>query len=218
MRRLEAILDELDRAADTTVIILTAAGRESFSAGGDIKYFASLDTREKGREMSVRMQRILDRLALGPRVVIAAINGRALGGGCEILTACHLRISSSTATFRFVQAANGVTTGWGGGARLFQLVGPGHALSLLLAAEPIDAREALRIGLVNRIVEPEELDQQSGALARRISRNPPGALAAMLEVARLNCQVPPEVSARETELFADRWMSKEFREMLERFQ
>jgi enoyl-CoA hydratase/carnithine racemase len=218
MRRLEAILDELDRAADTTVIILTAAGRESFSAGGDIKYFATLDTREKGREMSLRMQRILDRLASGPRVVIAAINGRALGGGCEILTACHLRISSSSATFGFVQAANGVTTGWGGGARLFQLVGRSHALSLLLTAEPIDAREALRIGLVNRVVEPEELDREADALARRVSRNSPAALAAMLEMARLNCRVPPEVSQRETEIFADRWMSNEFRELLERFQ
>ncbi len=147
MRGLEEIIDELERAADTTVIVLTARGTESFCSGGDIKYFATLDTREKVVAMSIRMQRILNRLSSGPRAVIAAINGRALGGGCEILTACHFRIAASTATFRFVQAANGITTGWGGGARLFQLVGRANALSLLLTADPFDAPHALRIGV-----------------------------------------------------------------------
>lgn len=218
MLRLEEIIGELDRGPDTSVVVLTAAGRESFCAGGDFRYFATLDTSEKVLAMSLRMQKILARLSAGPQVVIAAINGRALGGGCEILTACHFRIASSAATLGFVQAANGITPGWGGGSRLLHLIGGHGALSLLLTAGPIDAKEALRIGLVNRVVGPEELDREADALAESVSRNPAGALAGMLELARINHRVPPEVSARETRLFVERWMSKEFQAVLKRYK
>src|SRR6185503_3118889 len=161
---IEALETTLDKvAADDAVraLIITGAGSTTFCAGGDLQYFATLDTREKGIEMSRRMQVLLDRLWSGQKPVIAAVNGQALGGGCEILTACHFRIAASTANFAYRQAANGLVTGWGGGMRLFHLVGRTPALKLLLTGDSIDAAEALRIGLIDQIEEPQNLLETS---------------------------------------------------------
>lgn len=217
MARLEAILDELDAAGDARAIVLTGAGRESFCSGGDLRWFASLARRQDGVAMARRMRAILERLATASRPVLAAVNGQALGGGAEILTACDYRVASSAATFAFRQAANGIVTGWGGGPRLVRLVGRAQALRLLLTSERIDAREALRIGLVDEVVEPgRELDAALG-LAGRIARNPPGAVRAFLELVRATDVDETQAAERETELFGERWTSPEFRQLLERF-
>src|ERR1700730_11411863 len=110
---LEAVLERVETDPQIRALIITGTGSKTFCAGGDLQYFDTLDTREKGIEMSRRMQALLDRLWSGRKVVIAAINGQALGGGCEILTACHFRIAASTASFAYLQAANGLITGWG---------------------------------------------------------------------------------------------------------
>lgn len=216
---LEAIADRIETDPAIRALIITGAGTRSFCAGGDLQYFATLDTREKGLEMSRRMQSLLDRFWSGSKPVIAAVNGTARGGGCELLTACHFRIAASNASFAYVQATKGVITGWGGGARLFHLVGRSHALRLLLTAEPIDAAEALRIGLIDQIEEPQDLQAAVLAFAEKISRHPPDVIAAMLELARLhyNCDIPKSIE-RETELFGDRWTSDEFRNALKDFQ
>lgn len=216
---LESILDNVDANPAIRSLIITGAGSKSFCAGGDLGYFATLDTREKGMAMSRRMQSLLNRLWFGSKPVIAAINGQARGGGCELLTACHFRIAASTANFAYVQATKGVVTGWGGGARLFHLVGHSHALKLLLMAEPIDAAEALRIGLIDQIEEPQNLLAASLEFAEKISRHAPGVIAAILELGRLhyNCNVK-EFIDRETELFGDRWTSDEFRNAIKDFQ
>src|SRR5262249_33200490 len=145
------------------------------------------DTREKGIAMSSRMQALLDRLWAGAKPIVAAINGQALGGGCEILTACHFRIASSTASFEYRQATNGLITGWGGFSRLLHLVGRTQALRLLLTAERIDSAEALRIGLIDHVVKPEELHNASVSLAEKITRHSPDVISAILELARLHC-------------------------------
>lgn len=216
---LEAILDRVEADPGVRALIITGAGSRSFCAGGDLQYFATLDTREKGLAMSRRMQSLLDRLWSGAKPVIAAVNGQALGGGLEFLTACHFRIAASTASFAYVQATKGVITGWGGGTRLFHLVGRSHALKLLLTAAPIDAAEALRIGLIDQIEEPQNLHAASLAFAEKISRHSPGVIAAILELARLHYECDVEKSIeRETELFGDRWTSDEFRNALKDFQ
>jgi enoyl-CoA hydratase/carnithine racemase len=218
MVRLESILDRVESDQEVRAVVLTGAGEETFCAGGDLRYFAALRTREEGLRMSRRMQAILDRLWAGPRVVIAAVNGQALGGGGEMLTACHFRVAATTATFAFRQAANGITTGWGGGARLFRLVGRSQALRLLLTAERIDAGEALRIGLVDRVVPSEELMSEAVDLARRVNQNPAGAIQAFLELARWIDRGDMEVAVeRETELFGDRWVSEDFRRIVSEF-
>ena len=215
---LEAIISRLDSDTHISVVIVTGAGANTFCAGGDFKYFLSLDTREKGLQMSRRMQTMLNRLWSGPQVFIAAINGKAIGGGCELLTACHFRIASERATFAFVQAANGITTGWGGGIRLFHLVGRSEALRLLLTAEPVDAMEALRIGFVNRVAKPDEVMQTALDLASRICKNSRASIKAFLELARLIYEGDPQAAVRhETESFGDRWIADEFRQVMNDF-
>src|SRR5687767_9181629 len=107
---LESVFDRVEADPQLRALIITGTKENSFCAGGDLHYFATLDTREKGIEMSRRMQKLLDRLWSGQKPVIVAINGQALGGGCEIITACHFRIAASTASFSYRQAANGLIT------------------------------------------------------------------------------------------------------------
>ena len=122
MAELEEVLDFIEGNPDLKAIIITGAGHKTFCAGGDIRYFATLNTREACVAMSQRMQAILTRLYKGERPVIAAVNGQALGGGCEILTATHIRYCVPTARFAFRQAPNGIITGWGGGERFLSQV------------------------------------------------------------------------------------------------
>ena len=216
---LESVFDRVEADPQLRALIITGTKEKSFCAGGDLHYFATLDTREKGIEMSRRVQKLLDRLWSGHKPVIAAINGQALGGGCEIMTACHFRIAASTANFSYRQAANGLITGWGGGARLFHLVGRTQALKLLLTGETIDATTAQQIGLIDQIVEPRNLLEAAQAFAKRISRHSPGVVAAILELAKLHyqCDIDKAIE-RETELFGDRWTSDEFKQAIKAFQ
>lgn len=199
-------------------LIITGSGTETFCAGSDLRYFATLQSRESGLRMSMRMQSILGRLWNGTRVVIAAVNGQALGGGCEILTACHFRIAASTASFAFRQAANGLITGWGGGVRLFHLVGRAQALKLLLTAERIDAAEALRIGLIDRVVSPDELMSAAFDLEHRICENSSRAIRSFLELSNQIHRVDFDTTVSyETKLFGDCWVGEDFRRALIEF-
>ena len=219
MQTLESVFDRVEADPKIRALIITGTGSKSFCAGGDLQYFATLDTREKGIEMSRRMQVLLDRLWSGQKPAIAAINGQALGGGCELLTACHFRIAASNANFVYRQAENGLITGWGGGMRLFQLVGRTHALKLLLTGDSIDAAEALRIGLIDQIEEPQKLLKASVSFAKKISRHSAALVAAILELARLHLKGDIERAIeRETELFGDRWTSEEFKQAIKAFQ
>ncbi len=218
MAQLEEILDAIENDAEILVVILTAAGNESFCAGGDLKYFAGLRTREDALRMSRRMQAILNRFYQGERVVIAAVNGRALGGGCEILTACHFRSAAENAQFAFRQAANGITTGWGGGVRLFEQIGRSAALQLLLTSETIDANAAKEISFVQQVVPANQLLPAALALAERISENPADAVRAFIHLAReFPHRSRNELIKLETETFGDLWVGKDFREWLKRF-
>ncbi len=212
MAALEDVLDRVDRQPEIRVLILTGAGH-SFCAGGDLTYFASLDSSDDGRAMSRRMSALLGRLADGPRPVIAAAGGDALGGGCEVLVACHLRLAAPNARFGFRQAAMGVVTGWGGGVRVLRLLGRARALRLLLTAETIDAAEAQRLGLVDFVASGgDQLMDEALSLARKIAANAPESIAAFLDLARtLEADGPAAAEQRETELFAQTWAGDHFR-------
>ncbi len=219
MGRLTTILDEVEASPQILTIILTAAGTESFCAGGDLRYFATLTTREACLKMSQRMQGILNRLYEGERVVIAAVNGQALGGGCEIITACHLRIAAEHATFTFRQAPNGIITGWGGGKRLLEQLPKMTALRFLLTGEKFDAREALRIGFIHRITPAGHLLSEALSLAEKINQHPPEAVRSFLALARNSASLSPaDLIKWETDRFADLWMSPPFREVLKRYR
>ena len=214
----EAHLDTIEGDKDIRVVVITGCGEKTFCAGGDLGDFATLTTREACLKMSTQMQNILQRLYDGPRVVIAAVNGQALGGGCEILTACHFRIAASHARFAFRQAANGLSTGWGGGERLLQRLREADALRLLLTAETINAEAALRIGLVDEIVSADALVETVEALSEKILANSSTAVASFLELARAVRNNPAgSGSELETNLFADNWVGEDFRKFLKGF-
>jgi len=218
MGRLEEIQEILGNRSEICAVIITGTGDESFCSGGDIRYFASLKTRGDALAMSQRMQAILKALKTGNQVVIAAVNGNALGGGCEILTACHYRIAEEHAKFSFRQAANGIITGWGGGVRLFNLIDRSHALRLLTTSATFNAQEALAIRFVNQVVPSGKAMETAFDLAGLLSRYSPSVVRAFLHI--LYKVEKGDIDAAvefETERFGDLWISDDFKEWLKAF-
>jgi enoyl-CoA hydratase len=164
-------------------LIVTGAGEKSFISGADINELAALDAR--GAEEASRFgQRVLDALEGSPKPVIAAVNGYAFGGGCELALACHIRIASDNAVLGLPEVKLGIIPGYGGTQRLPRLVGPGRANEIILTGRSVKADEAERIGLVNRVVPRAELLNETVALAEIILKNGPLAVSAALEAVR----------------------------------
>jgi enoyl-CoA hydratase len=161
-------------------VILTGAGQKAFVAGADITELAGQGAID-GKARSLEGQLVFRRLERCGKPVIAAVNGFALGGGCELAMACHIRIAAEHAKFGQPEVKLGIGPGYGGTARLPRLVGKGRALELLLTGGMIDATEAYRIGLVNRVVPGDKLLQEAEALLRNILENGPLAIRACLE-------------------------------------
>jgi enoyl-CoA hydratase len=161
-------------------VILTGAGPKAFVAGADISELAG-QTPLDGKARSILGQQVFRRLERCGKPVIAAVNGFALGGGCELAMACHIRLAAEHAKFGQPEVKLGIGPGYGGTVRLPRLVGRGRALELLLTGGMIDAAEAYRIGLVNRVVPADRLLGEAEALARAILENGPLALQACLE-------------------------------------
>jgi enoyl-CoA hydratase len=172
-------IDEIRQRDDIGGAILTGAGR-AFVAGADISELAA-QTPMQAKQRALRGQQIFRRFETSPKPVIAAVNGFALGGGCELAMSCHLRIASEAAKFGQPEVKLGICPGYGGTQRLPRLVGMGRALQLLLTGEMIDAAEAFRIGLVNRVVPAAELLTAADALLRQMLGNGPLALASCIE-------------------------------------
>jgi enoyl-CoA hydratase len=161
-------------------VIVTGAGPKAFVAGADIGELSGQGALG-GRARALAGQQVFRRLELSGKPVIAAVNGFALGGGCELAMACHLRVASENAKFGQPEVKLGIAPGYGGTVRLPRLIGRGRALELLLTGEMIDAAEALRIGLVNRVVPAERLITEAEGLLRSILSNGPLAIRACLE-------------------------------------
>jgi enoyl-CoA hydratase len=153
---------------ETKVVILTGAGEKAFVAGGDISVMAPLDPMQ-ARASAQLAQEVLNLIEQGPKPVIAAVNGYALGGGCELAMACDIRLASEQARFGQPEVNLGIIPGWAGTQRLPRLVGRGKALEMLLTGDMIDAAEALRIGLANRVVPADQLLSEARAMAAKIA-------------------------------------------------
>ena len=178
----DATIEELDRALaeveanpDLRVLIITGAGDKAFVAGADVNELVQRDL-ARGRTVTRRRQQVLDRLEGLDIPSIAAINGWAMGAGLEIAMACTLRLASAKARMGQPEVKLGITPGAGGTQRLPRLVGPGKALEMILTGDPIKAEEAERIGLVNRVVAPEELMDVARELALTLAARPKLAL------------------------------------------
>ena len=162
------------------VVILTGSGDKAFAAGADIDELRA-QSAEEGREYSSAGQGVLHFLEQLGKPVIAAVNGYALGGGCELAMACTLRVASENAKFGQPEVRLGLIPGYGGSQRLARLVGHGRALEMLLTGEPIDANAAFRIGLVNRVVPLTDLRAAAFEIAEKIHANAPVAVRYCLE-------------------------------------
>ena len=176
---------------EVRVLILTGAGERAFIAGADINELAQ-QTPVNGREFTLYGQEIIHRLETLGKPAIAAINGFALGGGCELALACTLRIASRNAKLGQPEVKLGIIPGYGGSQRLPRLCGKGVAHELILTGEMISAEEALRVGLVNRVVEPGELLATAEAIAKKIIANAPVAVKYALEAVERGMEMPQE--------------------------
>jgi enoyl-CoA hydratase len=191
-----AMIDELRRAllevrhdASVRALVITGSGSKAFVAGADIGELAALDP-VAARTTAVRGQHVFDLVEQLGKPVIAAVNGYALGGGCELALACTLRIASEAARFGQPEINLGLLPGYGGTQRLPRLVGKGRALELLLRGHTIDAAEALRIGLVDRVVPAGELASAAEALASELAGKAPHAMRAILEAVTRGLDMP----------------------------
>jgi enoyl-CoA hydratase len=178
-----------DLARDPAIkaIILTGAGDRAFIAGAEIQEFEGWGA-VAGAESCYRGQAVCDRIENVGKPVIAAINGFALGGGCELAMACHLRIASSKAKIGQPEINLGIMPGYGGTQRLARLVGEGRAMELILTGDAITADEAYRIGLVNKVVAPEELMPTATALAEKLAGKGPLAVRHAMEAIHYGLQ------------------------------
>ncbi len=218
MLELREIVQQIDREKEILALILTGSGEEAFVSGGDLKYFQTLDDLYKGREMSILCGNLLDSIEGLDIPVIGAINGYAFGGGCEFSLACDYRIASKEAKFGFRQINMGIMSSWGGGKRLVRTVGKSKALMLMLTGEIISAEEAFNLGLVDKLVNKNEVLPTAKDLAKRISKNAPLSVCFIKKL--LNSCV--DMSSRdanllETEMFSILWASEDHHEAVEAF-
>jgi enoyl-CoA hydratase len=180
IREIGAAMDEITGRDDVGGVILTGAGEKAFVAGADIAELARMGPVD-GIDVSRLGQAVFRRIELSRKPVIAAVNGFALGGGCELALACHLRIASENAQFGLPEVKLGIIPGYGGTLRLPRIVGKGRALELMLTAQFVKADEAYRIGLANRVVPQAELMDVCRATMQTILANGPVALGLAIE-------------------------------------
>ncbi|HEY2645931.1 MAG TPA: enoyl-CoA hydratase-related protein, partial [Candidatus Acidoferrales bacterium] len=201
MEELREILTAAREDRDVRVLILTGAGEKSFVAGADISELA-VQTPVSGKETAAFGQNVLSLLDTIGKPSIAAINGFALGGGCEVALACTMRLASRTAKLGQPEVKLGIMPGYGGSQRLARLCGKGVAYELCLSGEMISAEEAMRIGLVNHVYEPAELLPAAEALAKKIIANASLSVQFTMEAIHRGMEMPlAEGQYLETALF-----------------
>jgi enoyl-CoA hydratase len=187
-----AAMDELAGDDDVRAIVITGAGEKAFVSGADIRMLQDLKTSAQAVANSRRGQAMTLKVERMAKPVIAAINGYALGGGLELAMACDIRIAADTARVGQTEINLGVSPGYGGTQRLSRIVGKGMAKLMILSGDMIDAQEALRIGLVQRVVPLSELKDEAKALAKKLATKPPLTLAACKEAIDLGLEVDLE--------------------------
>lgn len=217
---IDALRAAFERCRDEASIraaILTGAGDRAFIAGADLGELSRLDpagarrNAQKGQALTLLIE------SLG-KPVLAAINGLALGGGCELALACTFRVAVEGARLGQPEVKLGIICGYGGSQRLPRLVGRGPALEMLLTGEPVDAAQALRLGLIHRVVPRERLMEESRALLAKVLSAGPLAVRATLEAVRRGLELPLEEALRvEADLFARCFETKDMKEGVSAF-
>ncbi len=191
LKELEQAFADLEQDDRVGAVIVTGAGEKAFVAGADIAELKRLDS-ASARVQALRGQTVFQRIEAMSKPVIAAVNGFALGGGCELALACHIRVASENARFGLPEVSLGIIPGYGGTQRLPRLVGKGVALDLILSAEMLTAADALRAGLVSRVFPQADLKAGVEKLARTILSRGPLALRSALAAVHQGLEMPQD--------------------------
>jgi enoyl-CoA hydratase len=188
LQRLEEILSDLEKDGEIVVAVITGTGQKAFVAGADIKAIKEAGDQRKG--LARRGQEIFLRIRNSSKVFIAAVNGYALGGGCELALTCDIRIASENATFAFPEVKLGLMPGFGGTQLLPRLIGTGRAKYMILSGEMLTANEAHQFGLVEKVCHLEDLMEEVTALAKKIAGNGPLAARACKRAIDAGMELP----------------------------
>lgn len=200
---LATILEDVYNNAAIKSVIITGSGTKAFVAGADISEFGSLNSNGGNALAQKGHAAVFNKIENSPKPIVAAVNGFALGGGCELAMACHFRLCSDNAKFGQPEVNLGLIPGYGGTQRLPKLVGKGKAMELVLSGNMIDAAEALRIGLVNYVTTPDQLLEQTRALLKTINSKAPLAIAKAIELTNLAVNGDPDGLQKEIKAFGD---------------
>ncbi len=217
LKELELVWNELEADEYVRVVIVTGTGR-FFCAGADMHELAHLTTVHSGSEFAVLGQSLFNRIERSEKPVIAAINGTCVGGGLELALACHIRVAAIGVMLGLPEIKLGLIPGFGGTQRLPRVVGASNAAEMILTGESLSAEEALRIGLVSRVVPPHELVAQVEAIAASIAARGKTAVEAALHAIRGGLDIPlSEGLAREAELFSRLCITPDKQEAVQAF-
>ncbi len=212
IEELSQAIDEVYNNAGIKCAIITGAGPKSFVAGADITEFLTMDASggealaKKGQEM------VFDKIEHSPKPIIAAVNGFALGGGCELAMSCHFRLASENAKFGQPEVNLGLIPGYGGTQRLTQLVGKGKAMELMMTANVIDAKEAKQLGLVNHVTDADTLLDHTKEILQVIMTKGPNAVAKIIAAVNAHFDNSQDGFAAEAKLFGNCFGTDEMKE------
>ncbi|MFY0252644.1 enoyl-CoA hydratase/isomerase family protein [Chitinophaga sp. 30R24] len=211
LAELALAIDDVHGRNNIKAAIITGAGEKAFVAGADISEFLTLSPKQ-GEELAKKGHVIFQRIETSHKPIIAAVNGFALGGGCELAMACHFRLASNKARFGQPEVGLGLIPGYGGTQRLTQLVGKGRALELMLTGDMISADEALAWGLVNHVVQPEELLPKAIAILQKIQTKAPLAVTRIIKCANAALDKDQDGFELETQEFGACFETKDLQE------
>ncbi|MBR4437794.1 MAG: short-chain-enoyl-CoA hydratase [Bacteroidales bacterium] len=216
LSELDDAFTQIEKDEQVRVVILTGEGR-AFVAGADISQMSTMNALE-GKEFGVQGSKVFRKIENLSKPTIAAINGFALGGGCELALSCDIRVASAKAKIGQPEVGLGITPGFSGTQRLPRIVGEGVAKEIIFTAKAIVADEALRIGLVNRVVEPEKLMDEAKSLAKTIAKNAPIALKLSKEAINRGMQTDIDTAISiENNLFAECFSTEDQKEGMKAF-
>jgi len=214
---LTSTIKSLENSPEAKVIIITGQGEKAFCAGGDVALMRTLSPLD-AREMALKADELFRTIEVSPRVVIAAINGYALGGGCELAMACDLRIAAEGAKLGQPEIDLGILPGWGGTQRLPRLIGSSRAKKLIFTGERIDAHQAMELGLVDQVTPAAELMEAGHDLAQTIAAKPQAAINMIKQAINQGMQMDLDKAVRfESELFGMCFATQDKQEGIDAF-
>jgi enoyl-CoA hydratase len=212
---LSAAFDEVYKQHDIKSVILTGAGAKAFVAGADITEFIELDAAGGSALGRIGQEQVFNKIENCPKPVVAAVNGFALGGGCELAMACHFRLASENAKFGQPEVNLGLIPGYGGTQRLTSLIGKGRAMEMCMSSQMIDAQEAHRMGLVNHVTTADQLMEKTREIVKTINTKSPMALSKVIEA--VNKAGSPSGFEDEIRLFGECFGTSDMKEGVSAF-